>query len=65
MSPGSNGAGLSRKHVMWQIRGSLKRLQMDYVDIYYMHIHDPDMPCMGSQYGTRMEGTYSANNKRL
>jgi len=44
MSPGPNGAGLSRKHVMWQIRESLKRLQMDYVDIYYMHIHDPDTP---------------------
>ena len=44
MSLGPNGAGLSRKHVMWQIRESLKRLQMGYVDIYYMHIHDPDTP---------------------
>jgi len=44
MSPGPNGAGLSRKHVMWQIRESLKRLQMEYVDIYYAHTFDPETP---------------------
>ncbi|RLF00052.1 MAG: aldo/keto reductase [Thermoprotei archaeon] len=44
MSPGPNGAGLSRKHIMWQIRESLKRLQMEYVDIYYAHVFDPDTP---------------------
>jgi len=44
MSPGPNGAGLSRKHIMWQIRESLRRLQVDYVDIYYAHLFDPDTP---------------------
>lgn len=44
MAPWPNGTGLSRKHVMWQIRESLKRLQMDYVDIYYAHRHDPETP---------------------
>jgi len=44
MSPGPNGEGLSRKHVMWQIKESLRRLQMEYVDIYYMHRDDPETP---------------------
>ena len=44
MSPGPNGKGLSRKHIMWQIKESLKRLQIDYVDIYYAHIFDPETP---------------------
>jgi len=44
MSPGPNGMGLSRKHIMWQIRESLSRLQMDYVDIYYAHAFDKDTP---------------------
>ncbi|MEZ0289577.1 MAG: aldo/keto reductase [Sulfolobales archaeon] len=39
-----NGGGLSRKHVMWQIRESLKRLQLEYLDLYYAHIYDPDTP---------------------
>ncbi|MEM2217916.1 MAG: aldo/keto reductase, partial [Thermofilaceae archaeon] len=44
MSPGPNGEGLSRKHIMWQISESLKRLQMDYIDIYYAHMFDPETP---------------------
>lgn len=35
--------GLSRKHVLWQIDESLKRLQMDYVDLYYAHRYDPEV----------------------
>ena len=31
--PGKNDRGLSRKHVMESIDGSLRRLQMDYVDV--------------------------------
>lgn len=44
MGPGPNDEGLSRKHVLWQISESLKRLNMDYVDIYYMHRYDPEVP---------------------
>lgn len=44
MSLGPNGSGLSRKHIMWQVRESLKRLQMDYIDIYYAHIFDSETP---------------------
>ena len=39
-----NGEGLSRKHISWQIRESLKRLDMDYVDIYYIHWRDEFTP---------------------
>jgi len=39
-----NCEGLSRKHIMWQIAESLKRLQMDYVDVYYAHRFDPETP---------------------
>lgn len=36
-----NQRGLSRKHVLGQIDRSLKRLGMDYVDVYYVHRLDP------------------------
>ncbi len=44
MAPWINGEGLSRKHIMWQIKESLKRLRTDYVDIYIIHWPDPDTP---------------------
>jgi len=44
MAPWPNGRGLSRKHVMWQIRESLSRLGLSYIDIYYAHSHDPETP---------------------
>jgi len=37
-----NGRGLSRKHITESIHASLKRLGLDYVDIYFCHRHDPD-----------------------
>jgi 1-deoxyxylulose-5-phosphate synthase len=42
--PGENGRGLSRKHVLASIDGSLRRLGMDYVDLYQIHRWDPTTP---------------------
>jgi 1-deoxyxylulose-5-phosphate synthase len=39
-----NEAGLSRKHIMHAIDASLKRLGMDYVDLYQIHRFDPTTP---------------------
>ena len=36
--------GLSRKHIMWAFEESLKRMGLDYVDIYYAHRYDSDTP---------------------
>ena len=44
MGPGPNDKGLSRKHIMESIDASLKRLQMDYVDVYIIHRFDPETP---------------------
>jgi aryl-alcohol dehydrogenase-like predicted oxidoreductase len=44
MTPGSNGGGLSRKHILSAIDASLARLKMDDVDLYQIHRWDPDTP---------------------
>jgi voltage-dependent potassium channel beta subunit len=44
MSEDVNDRGLSRKHIMESIDKSLKRLQTDYVDIYFCHRHDSETP---------------------
>jgi len=42
--PGPNGAGLSRKAILTEIDNSLRRLQMDHVDLYQIHRWDPTVP---------------------
>jgi aryl-alcohol dehydrogenase-like predicted oxidoreductase len=42
--PGPNGAGLSRKHILASIDGSLERLGLDYVDLYQIHRFDQGTP---------------------
>lgn len=44
MGEGPNDRGLSRKHVFEQAHASLKRLKVDYIDIYYCHRYDPETP---------------------
>ncbi|QCU77219.1 aldo/keto reductase [Citricoccus sp. SGAir0253] len=41
---GPNDTGLSRKHVLESIDGSLRRLRMDYVDLYQAHRYDVETP---------------------
>ncbi len=42
--PGPNGRGLSRKHITESVNASLRRLETDYLDLYYCHRFDPDTP---------------------
>src|SRR4029079_4053795 len=42
--PGMNDRGLSRKHIMESINGSLRRLRTDYVDLYQAHRYDFETP---------------------
>jgi len=44
MREGPNGGGLSRKHIMAEIESSLRRLDMDYVDLYIIHRWDYNTP---------------------
>jgi voltage-dependent potassium channel beta subunit len=44
MGDGPNDRGLSRKHIMEQCHASLRRLGVDYVDIYQCHRPDPTTP---------------------
>jgi voltage-dependent potassium channel beta subunit len=41
---GPNGRGLSRKHIAESVNASLKRLGLDYLDLYFCHRFDPDTP---------------------
>jgi aryl-alcohol dehydrogenase-like predicted oxidoreductase len=42
--PGHNDHGLSRKHILESIDGSLRRLGTDYVDLYQAHRYDHETP---------------------
>ncbi|HZU85538.1 MAG TPA: aldo/keto reductase [Polyangiaceae bacterium] len=44
MGPGPNEVGLSRGHILSAIDASLKRLQLDHVDLYQIHGVDPTTP---------------------
>jgi aryl-alcohol dehydrogenase-like predicted oxidoreductase len=44
MRPGPNGAGLSRKAIFTEIEHSLRRLDVDYVDLYQIHRPDNSTP---------------------
>jgi voltage-dependent potassium channel beta subunit len=44
MGEGPNDKGLSRKHVYEQCHASLKRLKLDYIDLYQCHRFDPETP---------------------
>lgn len=44
MWPGPYGDGGSRKYLMASIEQSLKRMHLDYVDIFYSHRYDPNTP---------------------
>jgi len=41
---GPNDQGLSRKHIYEACRASLKRMQLDYFDLFFCHRPDPDTP---------------------
>jgi aryl-alcohol dehydrogenase-like predicted oxidoreductase len=44
MTPGENGGGLSRKHILSAIDASLERLGVEYVDLYQIHRWDNRTP---------------------
>jgi ketoreductase len=41
---GPNGRGLSRKHIVESVDGSLRRLRVDHIDVYTAHRYDPGTP---------------------
>jgi len=44
MGEGPNDRGLSRKHIIEQVHHSLKRLNVDYIDLWQCHRFDPETP---------------------
>ncbi|MCW8858819.1 MAG: aldo/keto reductase [Deltaproteobacteria bacterium] len=44
MAAGPNARGASRAHIMDGVKASLKRLQLDYIDLYQIHGFDPATP---------------------
>jgi len=44
MGPNPNDEGLSRKHIMHAVEESLRRLDTDYIDLYYVHRPDYSTP---------------------
>lgn len=50
VGPGRNSVGASRGHILDSIDGSLRRLQMDYVDLYQIHANDSITPIEETLY---------------
>ncbi len=44
MGPGPNNTGLGRRHILQELENQLKRLQTDWIDIYYLHRTDFQTP---------------------
>lgn len=44
VGPGPNGTGASRAHILAEARNSLKRLQLDHIDLYQLHGFDAATP---------------------
>lgn len=44
MTDNVNDRGLSRKHIIESVEKSLKRFDMEYLDIFFCHRYDPDSP---------------------
>src|SRR5579864_8415066 len=44
MGPGPNDVGLSRRHILDAVEASLRRLQIEYIDLYQAHSDDRDVP---------------------
>ena len=44
MGEGPNDVGVSRKHILDGVEASLRRLQLDYIDLYQVHAWDPKTP---------------------
>jgi aryl-alcohol dehydrogenase-like predicted oxidoreductase len=44
MGPDVNARGMSRRHIMLSVEGSLKRLGTDRLDLYFLHTYDPKTP---------------------
>src|SRR5712691_10222198 len=44
LEPGTNKAGLSRRHILEACEASLRRLGTDYIDLYQSHMQDGSVP---------------------
>ena len=44
VGPEPNDRGLSRYHILREIEGTLRRLETDHLDVYLVHVYDPETP---------------------